>query len=309
MGSLYLDGYPSGFDTTNGSSAGSYSLQYKRKQTITIGDTVPSKTITWIRPDFMEIWVADRVILTKVSANTLVENGFGRGVTISIDGQRYACRMLHVGQKKGESNEWDDCLDIAGNADELWHWREHAFWGTERRDQDGKLQQYTRGGSGDAYRRRAYVAGAQYRALGFRPALVPLNEDKTPYGHPITLEGQAYVFGCARQKAVKGCFPYLWPVSSSKIGKKVVSDRGVFGGIPDGEKVSMYTLLMDNKPVRQDASVGYIQGSQLSITDQYYGPEYLINWVILGGRAVSEESVISHISNQDMIDMGLIERI
>jgi len=302
--SLYLNGLPKTLKSTNIISTDVYVPQYKKNYTIEIGDTVPGKAITWIRPEHMRIWVADRVILTYVGADFLATSGFNTGIIVSIDGQEYTCRMPYVGRKKGDSNEWDDCLNNAGDDDNLWHWSKCAFWGVESTMQSGKYKHYVRCGSEEARRRRAYISSARYGGVGFRPVLLPRTESLQPQGISTVLDGQNFVFGCARQRATKECRSYLWPVPD----RQIANGRNVFAHIPDGTKLSMYTLLMDGLPVRQDKAVYYKQGSQLSITDRYYGPEYLIDWVIEGGKALSEKSIISGIGNEDMINMGLVTR-
>lgn len=305
MGTLYLNGFPKDIRNTDMTSTDPYIPQYRGRTTIAIGDTVPGKAITWIRPNGMNIWVANQTILTHVSADTLAAFGFDEiGTSVCIDGVKYICRLPFVGAKKGDANEWDSCLRNAGGDDDLWHWSGPLFWGAETAVQSGKDKRYV--GGGKDRRKTAYVTHANYPGVGFRPILVPKHEDEMPEGRLITLDGEYFLFGCARQCATKECRPYLWPLVEGKISDDFAFSVKAFSGLADGTEVSMYSLLMDGQPVRQDDTVNYNQGSQLELTDKFYGPEYLIRWVIVDGKAVAAKSVISGISNKDMALLDLI---
>lgn len=69
---------------------------------IKIRDTVEGKEIIWVKPDNMNILVADRTLLTCVSWNDLENNGFIPGKVVTIDGRRYQCRLLQVGKRNIE---------------------------------------------------------------------------------------------------------------------------------------------------------------------------------------------------------------
>lgn len=84
-----------------------------------------------MKPDGINLLVADRVLLTKVSWNDLRTFGFVSGKTVTIDGRRYRCRLLQVGARENEPNEWDRILDETNESNELWYWANGYFWGLD----------------------------------------------------------------------------------------------------------------------------------------------------------------------------------
>lgn len=84
-------------------------------------------------------------------------------------------------------------------------------------------------------------------------------------------------------------------------------DKSVFAGIPIGTEVKMYTLLMNNIPVRQDGNAQYTRGAELRLSDDFFGEEYLIPWVIVDGMAISLEPVMRGIPKEDLIKQGYLE--
>lgn len=98
---------------------------------ISIGPAGDGKSITWIKPDGLNLLIADRVLLVKVSWEDLNKNGFVRGKPILINGQYFRCRLLQVGENSDVPNEWDKALDETSEDDDLWHWVNMYSWGTD----------------------------------------------------------------------------------------------------------------------------------------------------------------------------------
>lgn len=186
MGSLYLGGYPSGLGT-----------EYQSGQSIEIGKSVLGKEISWVVANGM--LVANRCILTKVSWMDLNDNELALGKEINIGGVRCVARLPRVGVKEGVPNEWDAALDVAGEDDDLWHWKDSYFWGREipeivsSRAVRGRLS--ARNWNGSHAKNRG--------ALGFRPVLLPLHTDRlgdVMAGNTVVLwGGQNIVFGQLEQ--------------------------------------------------------------------------------------------------------------
>ena len=80
-----------------------------------------------------------------------------------------------------------------------------------------------------------------------------------------------------------------------------------FGNIPPCDiTLQMYTLLMDGVPVNTSRPATYKQNSTLSITDVFYGAEYLIPWRIFPDVAISESPLIKGISVDDLLRLEYI---
>lgn len=185
LGSLYLDGCPVEIGT-----------KYNPGQAIELGETALGKEINWIVANSMLI--ADRCILINVSWNDLHANSLIFGKEVAIGGYHYQARLLKVGTKRRDPNEWDAALDLVGEDNELWHWENTFFWGQERPTDYQASDRASRGYDSARYWN---WSGSSYRYadLGFRPALVPLvTEDISPtlLGHRVMLwGGQSIVFG------------------------------------------------------------------------------------------------------------------
>jgi len=171
MGSLYLDGRPQHVqqvpiregDIPN----------YNGTDSISIGNTAENKAVTWVRPDGMNILIANRAILCGVSMRHLSSAGFLQGKEVSIDGQFYLCRLLRVGKsKKDTANEWDRCLNIVGEGNSIWHYSGMLFWGRE--EVPGTSMSYACRGN---YSARYWGSAAIWLSSnkhGFRPVLEPI---------------------------------------------------------------------------------------------------------------------------------------
>lgn len=111
--------------------------QYDNKSSIFIGAGSQTETIVWVKPDDINLLIADRILLGNVSWVDLEKNGFVKGRETIIHGQRFRCRLLRVGLKNDEPNEWDSILDETCDANFLWHCKRTAFWGIDT--SDGKV--------------------------------------------------------------------------------------------------------------------------------------------------------------------------
>ena len=150
--------------------------QYDGSSTISISPvTREEEPITWIKPYGINILIADRVLLTKVSWKDLNRNGFVNGKEIVIEGQHFRCRLLHVGNTRDVPNEWDNILDATNENNALWHWKDMYFWGSDV----PILRASTRAVRGWVSARywRNYSATHRSVYVGFRPVLEILNTD------------------------------------------------------------------------------------------------------------------------------------
>ena len=113
-------------------------------------------------------------------------------------------------------------------------------------------------------------------SVGFRPALEPLDTGTLPTGRVVTLEG--FEFNVAAE-------PTFIPISKKNDTadfRPLLIPRlsNLFEGIAPGTKINMYTLLMDGKPVKPNGRAKYRKGAIISMTDAFFGTEYLIPWVV-----------------------------
>lgn len=250
---------------------------YDGHSRISIGPTGQEQCITWVKPYGSNLLIADRVLLDSVSWEALDRSGFITGKPIRINGQHFRCRLLRVGEKKGDPNEWDKTLDETGDAesDTLWHWAAMFFWGI-----DVALNASSRVVRGyySARYSYSYNTGTKRGEVGFRPALEPLPSD-VPIPN-INLEGIG--FQLSRLPGNDAFYPILQP-----------TQEDVFKDILVGGKVRMYTFMEDGKPIHAGAAVKDI--SKLTLTDRYYGDEFLIPWVISNGVAVASQSLSQQI--------------
>ena len=188
FGTLYLDAEPQLI--AQKPSAIEDIPVYNGEATISIGNSYRGNIITWIQPNGMDILIADRILLTKVSWDDLNKQGFVDGKEIYIDGMCFRCRLLNVGNIPDISNEWDDILDIASEDDGLWHWKGMYFWGQEASMYGASLRAIR------GYRSaRHWSSGSaidQSGIVGFRPALEPLGPENPLSGKEVVLEGQRF---------------------------------------------------------------------------------------------------------------------
>ena len=162
MGSLYLDGRPA-----------EIGLAYKPGKTISIGETIPGKEISWVVVN--NILIADRCILTDVSWDDLNAQNLVFGKEVTISGFRFTARLIQVGAEEWAPNEWDSALNAVGEDNSLWHWEDMFFWGQEAATGTASSRAYR--GYGSARYFNWSSSSVRGVLLGFRPALVPLPSD------------------------------------------------------------------------------------------------------------------------------------
>lgn len=242
--------------------------KYYGKSNISIG-TANKKGITWVKPNGLNLLVADRVLLTCMRWDDLERNGFVQGKKITVDGQKYLCRLPQIGKVKGVSNEWDQILDITGEKDSLWHWDTMYFWGA---DYSGSARN-VRGWQSARY---FHYHSDTYKnsTIGFRPILEPMCVD-----NPSTnckLDGVD--FQLSSIPGGVGFCPMLQPIQMD-----------VFKDIPSGKQIRMYTILANGKPIRIGDGVKKSAKLTLTLTDRYFGDEYLVPWIITNGLAVASQ--------------------
>ena len=117
---------------------------------------------------------------------------------------------------------------------------------------------------------------ATYRtaSVGFRSVLEPLPSDVPTLN--INLDGAGFQLSSLPGR--NAFCPILQPIQED-----------IFKDIPVGDKVRMYTFLEGGKPIHVGATIKDI--SKLTLTDRYYGDEFLISWVISNGVAVASQSL------------------
>lgn len=119
----------------------------------------------------------------------------------------------------------------------------------------------------------------------------------------LVLDGQLFrVYDAEATPDTSTFVPVLEPLDSK--GK---FDRSVFSGFRLGKRVMMYTLLMDDVPVNQFLVLGqkpelYKKGAKLTITDKFFGEDYLIDWEIIHGLAIAATPVLAGITAWDIYD-------
>ena len=251
--------------------------QYDGSSTISISPvTREEEPITWIKPYGINILIADRVLLAKVSWKDLNRNGFVNGKKIVIEGQHFRCRLLHVGNTEDVPNEWDKVLDATNENNALWHWKDMYFWGSDV----PILRASTRAVRGWVSARYWSYHDAAYRGVGvgFRPVLEPLASDNIAPN--CQLDG--VYFQLRSIPGGEGFCPVLQP-----------TQKNIFGSIPTGHQVQMYTFMEDGRPVHLDEAVKDV--SKLMLTDRYFGDEYLATWTISNGVAIASKTLIQQI--------------
>lgn len=116
--------------------------------------------------------IANRVLLTYVSWDDLDAHGFATGREIVLDGIRCFCRLLQVGDNDGVPNEWDAALAATNDdSDELWHYSNCAFWGSDTPAHKSKTTRVLRGGTECPREWDCEASWHRYQDIGFRPAL------------------------------------------------------------------------------------------------------------------------------------------
>ena len=245
---------------------------YDGKAAISIGSSKKWKGITWVKPNGRSLFIADHVLLNKISWEDLDKNGFVEGKSMLINGQYFRCRLLQIGKDEYTLNEWDATLDETGKDNTLWHWNRMFFWGVDISAHNVSYRAVR--GYSSAHTWAHDTTTSRGLSVGFRPALEPL-----PSNSPIlNINLDEVNFQLASLPEENGFRPVLQP-----------TQENVFGDIPVGGKVRMYTFLEGGKPIHFGATVKDI--SKLTLTDRYYGDEFLIPWVISNGIAIASQSM------------------
>lgn len=217
LGTAYIDEFPL-----------SPGLRRHKSDRISIGDTISSFAIQWVRLS-NGLLVADRCICNNVSWEQLNASGLVFGKVIQIDGSWYLCRCLKVGAKGGDPNEWDAALAEAGEDDEVWCWTGQYFWGQET-PEDWVSGRAVRGFH-SARDWNYYDATSRIVNVGFRPALealIPAPLDYSPLvGMEITLMTPDHKFVTGMLLSISDYDLVLEPHSSlPNISKWVIPDGG-----------------------------------------------------------------------------------
>lgn len=275
FGSLFLDNQAQFMSTFP--SDGCTIAHHDGKTDIVIGSTAaPEYAISWVKPNGINLFVADRVVLTKVSWTALKKSGFsGDGQKIVIGEHRFRCRLPHICRADAYHDDWVQVLDATKDSDTLWHWKRVCFWGMEA------VNAGTHAVRGGEFARfwTLFADSARSENIGFRPVLEILPSIVvTPN---CNLDGQDFRWSALPDYS--NFCPVLQPVNSD-----------IFANIQAGQSVRMYTLLKDGKPVRTDTGrKSKLQDvTQLELTDRYYGDEYLIPWTIYDGIAVADKALL-----------------
>lgn len=283
FGRLYLDGKPRDIPTIP-TRTGDIP-DYGEGQEIDIMEGTLNHSITWIKPDSMNLFVADRVLLNSISWDDLNNAGFVEGKIVNIGGRRYRCRLLQAGDSKYATNEWDSVLNATTEDDGLWHWKSILFWGVDTIP-DWVAYRSVRGHKSARY---WYFGSTHSRDnyLGFRPALEPLPSDVLETDELTILEGQKFVVSQLQDTTGRMFYPSLTAIEARP-----------FADIPDGTTIKMYTALANGNPVRTDLDKPELmpQGAQITLTDKFYGQAFLIPWVVSNGVAIASRPILKSYS-------------
>lgn len=108
---------------------------------------------------------------------------------LSINGTQFLCRLLKVGAKENEPNEWDAALDIIdGNL--IWEWLTFD-WG-----QEGSFGYRVLRGGGNPRTWYDAELNGRFRNYGYRPALELLPSEQLTLGKQIcAIGGQSILYG------------------------------------------------------------------------------------------------------------------
>lgn len=248
---------------------------YDKTSSISFGLAPSSQAITWIMPNKFNLLIADRVLLGKISWDDLNRIGFTFGTRIEVNGCHFLCRLPQLGAEEGELNEWGQFLDAVGtDSDDLWHWLDMYFWGSDiSKEKPGHCAI-----SGYSNSRNWFHCNSSehLQCIGFRPILEPLESDT--FVPACKLDGVDFRLTCIPD--IEG----LWPILKPKC-------RSAFAGISDGTKTKMYTIMRGQTPIHADEQVN--NTTRLTLTDHYFGEEYLVPWTISNGVAVADKALSS----------------
>lgn len=271
FGQVYQDGTPLHVPH-NPIAAGDFPIYFLHSD-ISIMDNENDNAITWIKPEGMNIFVADRAVVRFMSWDELNFQGFVKGRKVSINGWKYLCRLLRTITTDG-MNEWDTIVNATTSANYLWHWKAMLFWESGV-SSSASNRQVVRGGI-SAQHTDTFASDMEENVIGFRPVLEPSAFETTVSN--CTLEGQDFELNSICDST--HFLPTLQPVK-----------KDIFADIPNGSKIHMYTFLKNGKPVHTDTQSKFRDKRQLKLTDHYFGDEYLVPWTISNGIAISDRSL------------------
>lgn len=249
--------------------------QYDRQAVISI-DPAQKERITWIKPDGYNLLVADRALMVDVSWDDLDLNDMVAGKRTQIGGQCFRCRLLQLGNHRDAPNEWEQILNITGTHTDnaLWNWDEMYFWGCDVVPWDANRRVIRGHRSSTTW--STFPMYGQDMGVGFRPALEPLGcVDSWAAEDHSKLDG--IDFQLTSLPGGDFC-PILQP-----------TDKSVFSDIPVGSKIRMYTFMESGHPICFGEPVK--DAAKLTLTDRYFGDEYLIPWTISNGVAVANQAL------------------
>lgn len=135
--------------------------------------------------------------------------------------------------------------------------------------------------------------------LGFRPVLEILRLNSFKSDWRANLDGEDFAITQMPGVMCPVFYPQLTPTTGQ-----------TFANIPDGTILKMYTLLCNGKPINQTKRNPLTRrpAPHLTITDRFFGEEYLISWVISNGIAVSVRpfsKVFQHLGSQSSTEPWL----
>lgn len=260
-----------------------------------LGNSAPGMEIPWVKPDEMDIFVSQKVLLCKVSWSTI--NALGLiNRPVMIDGRLYRCRLPRIGECAKEKDEWKTIASIVHRDPKFWGYGQIGFWGQTRYGGGSRPEFATTRGFGF----QAYTPNTRLDFVGYRPVLEPI----APSGdnpNEVILDGETFVIS---QQA-----PFRDNIFCPVLIKRapgLITGLQMINGVEDGEIVKMYTLLMDGVPVDQSQQkpIKYKKGAELSFSDKFYGAAYLISWKFYGGFAYAVRSILTGISNEELAQQG-----
>lgn len=314
MGSLCLDGAVQIIGLTQENVPIATILSCGDPAEITIEERLNqpnSRKISWIKPRGRNIFLADQTILSNVSWLTLFQQGYITGREITLNEHHFLCRVPTVDTKAERRSEFDDCLDIVGEDNEIWHWKGSEFWGQEHLGEPETSSHYTtaiiRGNTSPQAFTLGNITGRN-GFCGFRPLLEPLPPAGVLPGKTVSLGGQKFHAAQYLPSSPSVFSPVLYPAQTGVDCQNDYIDDNVLGFDRNGTQIKAYTLLMSGKPVRQDLEepVKYKAGTDIMFTDKYFGEQYLIPWNIHFGAAYCAKNLLRGITPADLIRMRYI---
>ena len=270
---------------------------YDGNSEFSLGDTVPGMELPWVKPDGMDIFVSQKVLLCKVSWRNIDAYGL-LNKTIMIDGRLYRCRLPYIGENPKDKDEWKAIASEVHRAPEFWGFGHVGFWGQDCYGGGSESEFATTRGFGF----QAYTPNTRLDFIGYRPVLEPI----TPSGdnpNTVVLDGEKFVIS---QQA-----PFRENVFCPVLAKKapgLTAGVQMISGMEDGTTVRMYTLLMDGVPVDQSQQkpITYKKDAKLSFSDKFYGAAYLIPWRFCSGYAYAAHNILRGISDEELARQGFV---